>query len=184
MHDLNSIVAGNLKRIREEMKLSLERAADITGVSKAMLRQIETGESSPTINTIWKIATGLKIPYTSIINIPQPDTFVISKTDIEPQIEDEGRYKVYSIFPSEDGRRFEVYTVDLEKGGFYSSNAHGERTQEFITVYEGLLTIRLDNEEYTIKKGDSIKFRADRDHSYHNLNDGLTRIGMVIYYPV
>ncbi len=69
MHDLNSIVAGNLKRIREEMKLSLERAADITGVSKAMLRQIETGESSPTINTIWKIATGLKIP------IPQSKIF-------------------------------------------------------------------------------------------------------------
>lgn len=184
MKDLNSIVASNLKRIRKEMKLSLEKVADITGVSKAMLRQIETGESSPTINTVWKIATGLKIPYTSIINVPQPDTFVVLGSDIEPQIEDDGRYQVYSIFPSEDGRRFEIYTVELEKGCSFCSNAHGERTQEFITVYEGVITMRVDNEEYTIKKGDSIKFRADKLHSYHNTSDVLARICMVIYYPV
>lgn len=184
MKDLNSIVANNLKRIREEMKLSLDKTAEITGVSKAMLRQIETGESSPTINTVWKIATGLKIPYASIINIPQPDTFLVSKTDIVPQAEDDGRYRVYSVFPSEDGRRFEIYTVELEKGCSFYSNSHGEKTQEFITVYEGILTLRVGEEEYTVEKGNSIKFRADRLHSYHNASDEFTRISMVIYYPV
>ncbi|MTI57466.1 helix-turn-helix domain-containing protein [Geosporobacter ferrireducens] len=184
MKDLNSIVANNLKRIREEMKLSLEKTADITGVSKAMLRQIETGESSPTINTVWKIATGLKVPYTSIINAPQPDTFVVSRSDIEPQIEDDGKYQVYSIFPSEEGRRFEIYTVELEKGCSFCSNAHGERTQEFITVYEGELTLYVEDEEYIVKAGDAIKFRADRLHAYHNKSDALIRISMVIYYPV
>lgn len=184
LKDLNTVVASNLKRIRGEMKLSLEKVADMTGVSKAMLRQIETGESSPTINTVWKIATGLKIPYTSIINLPQPDTCVVTKLDIEPQVEDDGKYKVYSIFLSEDGRRFEIFTLELEKGCSFSSSAHGERTQEFITVYEGTLTLRVDDEEYILKEGDSIKFRADRVHSYHNTSDVLTRMSMVIYYPI
>jgi transcriptional regulator with XRE-family HTH domain len=184
LSDLNSIVANNLKRIREEMKLSYEKVAEITGVSKAMLRQIETGESSPTINTVWKIATGLKIPYTSIINIPQPDTFVVLKSEIQPQVEDDGKYRVYSVFPSEDGRRFEIYTVELRKGCSFCSSAHGERTQEFITVHEGVLTLCVDNEEYIVKKGDSIKFRADKVHSYHNTADELTVIDMVIYYPL
>lgn len=184
MKDLNSIVADNLKRIREEMKLSLEKVSDITGVSKAMLRQIETGESSPTINTIWKIATGLKIPYTSIINLPRPDTFIVSRNDIEPQIEDEGRYQVYSVFPSEEGRRFEIFTVELGDGCSFCSNAHGERTQEFITVNRGILTLLVGSEEYIIREGDSIKFRADQAHSYHNSSGVLTQISMVIYYPI
>lgn len=184
MKDLNAIVASNLKRIRKEMKLSLDKVADITGVSKAMLRQIETEESSPTINTIWKIASGLKIPYTSIINMPQPDTMVVVGKTIEPQIEDNGRYKVYSIFPSENGRKFEIYSLELEEGGFFSSQSHGSGTQEFITVYEGSLLIRVDDKEYLIEKGDSIKFKADRVHAYENPSNQLTRMNLVIYYGI
>lgn len=184
MKDLNSIVAGNLKRIREEMKLSLEKVSEITGVSKAMLRQIETGESSPTINTVWKIATGLKVSYTSIINLPQPDTLVVTKEECEPMIDDDGKYQVYSIFPSEDGRRFEIYTVEIEPGGVYQSNAHGDRIQEFITVYDGELTVEVEDQAYALKTGDSIRFKADKQHAYQNKGDIRTRISLVIYYPI
>ena len=186
MKDLNSIVSDNLKRIRKEMRLSLEKLAELTGVSKAMLRQIETGESSPTINTVWKIASGLKIPYTSIINMPLNDTIVVAKADIQPQIEDEGKYRVYSIFPSDNGngRKFEIYTIEIEEGGLFRSNSHGERTEEFITVNEGTLSLTVGDEEYIVKKGDSITFKADKPHSYGNTASGLTRIGMVIYYSI
>ncbi len=184
MKDLNAIVASNLKLIRKEMKLSLEKVANMTGVSKAMLRQIENRESSPTINTIWKIASGLKIPYTSIINMPQPETMVVTGSTIEPQIEDNGRYKVYSIFPSDNGRKFEIYMLELEKDGFFDSQTHGAGTQEFVTVYEGTLLIKVDDKEYLIEKGDSIRFKADQAHTYKNPSDELTRMSMVIYYGI
>lgn len=47
MKHINSILAQNLKRLREERKLSLDKVADLTGISKTMLGQIERGESSP-----------------------------------------------------------------------------------------------------------------------------------------
>ena len=47
-------IAANLKNMRESRGLSLDRLASLTGVSKSMLRQIETGKSSPTIATMWK----------------------------------------------------------------------------------------------------------------------------------
>ena len=184
LKDLNGIVANNLKRIREEMKLSLEKLAELTGVSKAMLRQIETGESSPTINTIWKIASGLKIPYTAIMSMPQPDTLVVTKEDAPSQIDDEGKYKVYSIFPLEEGRRFEIYMTEIEKGSLYCASAHGERTQEFITVFDGEVVMTVGEEEYRLKAGDSMRFKADRMHAYHNVSDKLARISMVIYYSI
>jgi transcriptional regulator with XRE-family HTH domain len=182
MNDLNTVVANNLKRIRTEMKLSFEKASELTGVSKAMLRQIETGESSPTVNTIWKIASGLKIPYTSIINMPQPDTVVVLNSNIDPQIEDDGRYKVYSIFPSENGRKFDVFMLELEEGGYFASESHGPETEEFITVYEGTLMLEVEGNKYHVEKGDSIKFKSDRDHAYQNPSNKLTRLSMVIYY--
>lgn len=79
MEEINKIIGRNLKSFRITNKLSLERAAELTGVSKTMIGQIERGESSPTITTIWKIANGLKISFTSLIDNPQPDTKVILK---------------------------------------------------------------------------------------------------------
>ena len=183
MENLNFVISMNLKRIREEKKLSLDKVAQMTGVSKSMLGQIERGESNPTVTTVWKIANGLKISFTSLLNQAQSDTVIISKDDVEPMLEDNGKYKLYPFFPYEDGRRFEVYKVEIEKGGYLSAEPHGQNTQEFITVFDGEVTIRVDDEEYTVKKGDSIRFRADKSHAYHNSGDDLTKASMVIYYP-
>jgi len=183
MENLNSVISMNLKRLRDEKKLSLDKVAQITGVSKSMLGQIERGESNPTITTVWKIANGLKISFTSLLNQPESDTVIVTKRDVEPMIEDNGKYKVYPLFPYEDGRRFEIYKVEIEKDGYLSAEPHGQGTSEFITVFDGQITIRVDNEEYSVKKGDSIKFRADKPHEYHNSGNELTRVSMVIYYP-
>ena len=99
MEEINLIIAKNLKAFRESKKLSLEKVAEITGVSKTMIGQIERGESSPTITTIWKIANGLKISFTSLINNPQPDTKVILKSDVQTLFEDNGKYRLYPYFP-------------------------------------------------------------------------------------
>src|SRR5690554_5668235 len=65
--EIDLVIAKNLKAIRESKKLSLEKVAELTGVSKTMIGQIERGESAPTITTIWKIANGLKVSFTSLI---------------------------------------------------------------------------------------------------------------------
>lgn len=183
MEEINKIIGKNLKSFRETNKLSLERVAELTGVSKTMIGQIERGESSPTITTIWKIANGLKISFTSLINNPQPNTKIILKAEIQALSEDNGKYRVYPYFPFHEDRRFEMYSIEIEKGGFLSANPHREGTEEFIIVFDGELSIRVHDEEYTIKSGDSIKFKADKPHAYHNSGESLARLSMTIYYP-
>lgn len=183
MEEIHHILAKNLKGIRERKKLSLEKVSELTGVSKTMIGQIERGESSPTLTTIWKIANGLKTSFTSLMNEPQPQAKVVFRHEIQPLIEDNGRYKVYPYFPFQENRRFEIYTVEIEENGFLQAEAHQEGTEEFITVYDGILTLYVNDLKYTIKTGDSIRFKADRPHSYQNSGDKLTRLSMTIYYP-
>lgn len=183
MEEIHLILAKNLKTYRDRKKLSLEKVSELTGVSKTMIGQIERGESSPTITTIWKIANGLKISFTSLINQTQPDTKIVQKKDVQILTEDDGKYRVYPYFPFQDERRFEIYSVEIELGGFLSSDSHGEGTEEFITVFEGELKIQVNNTEYTIGNGDSIRFKADRPHTYQNSGETLTRLSMIIYYP-
>ncbi|HLO30866.1 MAG TPA: XRE family transcriptional regulator [Anaerolineales bacterium] len=182
MDDVNSLVAQNLKKIRAEQKLSLDGLAELTGVSKSMLRQIEKGESSPTIATIWKISNGLKISFTSLLSAPHTDTTLVQKTTINPLVEDKGKYRLYPFFPVEEGRRFEVYSIEIEKGGKLSAEAHQAGTQEFLTVYAGELTLRVSEEHYHLAEGDAIRFRADRPHAYINPGKTLAKINLVICY--
>ncbi|EEL76435.1 helix-turn-helix domain-containing protein [Bacillus cereus] len=183
MEEIQLILAKNLKSIREKEKLSLEKVSQLTGVSKTMIGQIERGDSSPTLTTIWKIANGLKVSFTSLINNPQPDTKVVLRNDVQVLSEDNGRYKVYPSFPFQDNRNFEIYMVEIDTGGKLSSEAHKEGTEEFITVFEGKLTIDINDCQYTLNNGDSIRFKADRPHTYTNSGRTLTRLSMTIYYP-
>ncbi|MEG0261219.1 MAG: cupin domain-containing protein, partial [Lysinibacillus sp.] len=76
-----------------------------------------------------------------------------------------------------------IYMIEIDKEGTLSSDAHREGTEEFITVFDGEITIRVSDGHYTLKSGDSIRFKADRPHAYANLGDTLARLSMTIYYP-
>lgn len=70
----------------------------------------------------------------------------------------------------------------MERGAYLSSEPHAPGTQEFITVFQGELTVRIGNEEFTIGTGDSIRSKADRPHSYHNSGTDMARYCTVIHY--
>lgn len=182
MKPINEILADNLKKQREQRKLSLDKMADMTGISKAMLGQIERGESSPSITTVWKIANGLKLSFTSLIQEPHSDAVVVSREEVHALIEDNGKVRIYPYFPFEDGRRFEMYTLEMDHDGYISAESHIEGTEEFITVFKGEVTICIDNEEYSVNEGKSIRFKADKPHSYRNTGKSMNRLSMVIHY--
>ena len=56
-----------LKKIRRERALTLDNTAELTGVSKTMLGQIERGVSVPTISVLWKIAKGLQLSFSTLL---------------------------------------------------------------------------------------------------------------------
>ena len=71
MDTMNAIVAKNIRRLREENRLSMEELAKLSGVSKSMLAQIERGDGNPTISTLWKISNGMKVPFDALTVRPK-----------------------------------------------------------------------------------------------------------------
>lgn len=179
---INQLVAGNLKNLREEKKISLDRLSELTGVSKSMLGQIERGDSSPTIATLWKIANGLKISFTTLLEAPQSDTTVLRRAEAEPMLEDDGRYRLYPLFPITENRPFELYTIEIDPGGSLKAEPHPDGTQEFITVFAGSVVITCGMEEFKLLDGDSIRFKADRPHAYRNPGKDTARLSLAIHY--
>lgn len=182
MDQLQDVLAKNLKKIREERSLSLDKVALLTSVSKSMLGQIERGESNPTLSTVWKIANGLHVSFTELIKEQQNEHEIIRKSEVIMIEEDQGKCKIAPYFTYEDGRPYEVYKVDMQPYGYIQAEPHPRGTIEIIIVYEGEVTVRIDEREFTLYEGDATRFKADETHVYHNSGKQVTKLGIVIYY--
>ena len=93
--ELGKIIAINLNELRTERNLTLGQLSKISGISKSMLSDIEKGNSNPTINTLWKIANGLNVPYTRLMEGIEKEATVIRKSEPTVQTGETDHYRIY-----------------------------------------------------------------------------------------
>ncbi|MEO4023279.1 helix-turn-helix domain-containing protein [Bacillus paranthracis] len=182
MEFIQEVIANNLSKIRKKRGLSLDNMAELTGVSKAMLGQIENGKSNPTVTTLWKIANGLQVSFSAFLK--ETDKARIEKININqlsPVIDNDGNYLVYSIFPFNPQKKFEIFTVDLKPGFSHISEKH--LGDEYVLIQRGTLTLDIEGERFELNTDEPIKFNANTEHIYINSSDDLVRFYIIISYP-
>ena len=179
MEFITKNVSRNLKRIRKAREMSLEDVAKQTGISKSMLGQIERGVSTPTVETLGKIVSGLRVSFNSLISSVKNDIIIVNKIDLEPSyISKDEEYKAYEYFPYEEDRTFEIYMMNLQARSSYESDGHGENTYEYLTVLSGIVTIMVDGKSYTVTEENCIRFPTSSRHTYINNSDVMAKFSV------
>lgn len=182
--DLAPVVGANLRRLRSERGLSLEGLAKLSGVSRAMLGQIELGHSAPTINVLWKIARALDLPFSALIAAPKATggTRVLRAARTKRLTSHDGSFSSRALFPIDEPRRVELYELVLQKGAVEKADPHPPGTRENLVVTRGLVEIVVGDEAHRLETGDAILFEADGPHSYRNVGDGEATMYLVMTY--
>lgn len=177
-------VGENLRLLRQERGLSLAELAARTGVSKAMLNQIETGKSSPTIALGWKIANGMQVSFGALLGEAEPGDFVVHRREAVSSFYSGNRALCSrALFPPGDARAVELYELILEPGAEERAIGHVIGTREQIYVSTGQLVIETAGRAAHLQAGDVIFFRADRTHRYFNPGKEPARFILVMRYP-
>lgn len=182
MENLNLLIGKKLKEIRSSRNLSLDEVSKLTNVSKAMLGQIERGQSNPTVSTLWKIATGLKVSFSIFIEENQDELMIVNKEEITPIIESDKKMRLYPIFPFDVNKGFEIFTIELESGCHHISTPHLDSVEEYIIVTEGQIVMNISGNDYVLDKGKSIKFIANKSHEYKNITSNKSVFQNIIIY--
>ncbi len=182
MEQSNEAIANNLHNIREARKLSLERLSELTGVSKSMLRQIEIGKSSPTIATIWKIANGLKVSFTSLLKKTAAEAKVRSFTDVKPLTAESEHYRLFTLVPFEPEQSFEIYYIEIDPGTVFSGEPHEGNVYEYVFVLKGQLQITVDGKDFKINENEFLQFDANCHHEYKCAGKKMASAIMQISY--
>jgi len=167
--DLAPVVGGNLRRLRTRRALSLERLAQLSGVSRAMLGQIELGQSAPTINVLWKIARALEVTFSALISSrTQTGALVLRANESKLLTSKDRTFSSRALFPFDEPRRVEFYELRLAPGAVEDADAHPPGTVENLVVTGGAIEIDAAGDTHRLEVGDSILFEADAPHAYRN----------------
>jgi len=181
--DISSVVAENLRRVRDERGLSLARLAEVTGVSRAMLHQIERGKSTPTISVVWKIATALGLPFSALLARESASSVEVLRFDQSWQLRSrDGKFASRALFPLGGTRSAEFYELRLEPGAVEESEPHRPGTSENIAVNAGSLAVVVGDAEHVLEAGDAILFTADLPHRYEARGDETVVAYLVMTY--
>jgi transcriptional regulator with XRE-family HTH domain len=181
MDKINLIVGENLKKIRKERNLTLKEMSDITGVSKSMLGEIERSVSNPTITVLWKIAGGLKIPFTQLIHSEKASVNIVRSSEMGT-VNSSGEFKISSIFNYDPEKKFEIYTMFFPAKSKSEIKQHNKGIEEYILVFQGKLVVEINAIKHKLSTGDSITFLSDIPHRYLNEDDEETKVYSIMYY--
>lgn len=184
MEPMHERIGKKLKSIRTVRALSLDEAAALTGVSKPMLGQIERGQSAPTVTTLWKIATGLKVPLSSFLEEPRVEYAVAGAADDRVILGDGGRMRAYPLFPYDPaGRSVETFYIEFDPGCRHASDGHNGGVEEHVFVLRGALRLILGDRPVEVGEKQAVRFRADIPHVYQNASGDRCEVYNTIFYP-
>ncbi|TDR89816.1 helix-turn-helix domain-containing protein [Enterovirga rhinocerotis] len=177
-----------LKARRLECRLSLNRLAELSGLSVGMLSQIERGISSPSLRSLRLLAGALGVPMSWFFAEPEEaerreSRHVVRRAERRLlRLTPTGVMKELLSPSSPD--LFEMYELALQPGGRSGADFYSHLGEKAGIVLSGRLRLWLDGEEHLLDEGDSFHFPSKVPHQFDNPGPDVARIVWVMAPPM
>lgn len=164
--DILNRLPARLKEARRAQGLSLEAVANLSGVSRSMVSQIERGESSPTIATLWNLTRALQVDFAGLLDGEAPrDRVEVLRAGEAPTIDNRGEgCRIRILSPPEEAGHHELYELIFAGGGVLESRPHARGAREQLVVIEGRVSVESGAARQEIGVGDTARYAADVAH--------------------
>jgi len=175
------------RRVRDGQGLTLSDVAARAGISAAMLSRLETGRTSPSLETIVSLAGALGVRPSQLLQEigieDEAAQLVQSGQGLEVVRRGTKRGHTYHLLAAQRGPKkvFEPFLVTLtDKSEVFPGFEHPGT--EFIHLLSGEIVYRLGRRSYHMRPGDSLTFRGDIAHGPEKLVRVPIRMLSIIIY--
>ena len=180
-------VGQRVRRVREGKGLTVQDISQRTGLDSDYLREIETGNVSPPLGALIKIAKALDMKLGRFISSGEVKPFAIVRHNERRVVSrytsaqgDQYGYTYESLAPDKKDRHMEPFMVTLVPSGT-KKELSSHAGQEFIYVLEGAMEVTLDDYTDVLCPGDSIYYDSTVPHLVRCHGDQETVILAVLY---
>lgn len=181
---LHRYVCERIKTLRRRKGWTLEQLASTSGVSRSMLSQVERGAANPTLAVAFRIARAFEVSLADLVEnaMSRPKLEVIRADDETAIFRDDDSCRIRTLSPLNLEKDVEFYEVQLKPGQRLESAAHFSGTREFLTVQQGTICVTSGDEKAVLKRGDSVQYSADVNHSIENTGRSQATLFLVDIY--
>lgn len=160
-----------IRSFRELRNMTIKQLADQTGLSSALISQVERDLANPSISSLKEIANALEVPLGAFFeNYTQATSPVVRKNERKKLIpNDKITYELLSRDMS--GKMELIYNI-FEEGASTGDEMYAHAGEEGGLVIQGTMEVTIGTDVYTLNEGDSIYFKADIPHRYRNIGKG------------
>ncbi|ENR8889924.1 TPA: helix-turn-helix domain-containing protein [Citrobacter koseri] len=155
-------IGSKIRRLRQSRGISLNDLSKLSGVSKGALSKLESGSSSPRVDTLDAIATALRLPVGDLLS---GGSRMYPRFEKHRPVPDE--YSQMMKFRIGPGNTSEIWLLQMEPQVTIHSPGHSDGAHEHILVHSGTLRLRFSQYEViTLEPGDFYAFSAQVAHTY------------------
>lgn len=186
-HDVESLARVIGERVRHERKSrdwTLDDLADISGVSRRMLINVEHGSVNPSVGTLLKLSDALGVGLPALVEPPTRRSVRLTRHGAGAVLwtGDLGGQGTL-VAGTEPPDVVELWDWTLAPGERHASEAHSAGTRELLQVQEGALLIEVDDETFSLGVGDAVTFFGDTPHAYTNPHETTARFILTVFEP-
>jgi transcriptional regulator with XRE-family HTH domain len=177
-------IAEKLKALRQANRMTLKQLAQKAGCTDAYLSQLERGRANPSIMTLKKIASALKVKVVDFFleNETGENEVVLKEKERVDINFKRGDAKIQMLVRNIRDKRMQPFYTTIEpKGG--SKGPYSHIGEEFGIVLQGQLEIHLKGKSYRLKKNESFYFSSQEPHSWFNPGKTKTVVIWVVSPP-
>lgn len=166
---VSTLVGHNLRRLRKQHRWSLEELALYSGVSRAMLGQIEQGKSVPSIRTLWQAAQALGVSVSWFLESQHDASVLLIKPakDIATPLK-QGDGELRALHMPTEGHRDEFYELRLAPGARLSLTTPAKSRRINVALSEGVLEVLIDETSYPLGPREALQFEGTDALAWHN----------------
>ena len=177
--DVRAVVGLAVRRAREAAGLSMRALARASELSQPFLSQVEKGETSPSLSSLYRIAHALGLPPSQLmpaVSAPRGVSVLRRGEGRELPVTDGPSSASGRLLSGGAGHLLEVVEYRVapgeDLGGWFESD--GELT---VYVIDGELLVTLEGEgSWRLGAGEAISHPADVRHRWAAVGDGAARI--------
>ena len=161
-------VGAQLRVMRKQRGLSIRALAGLCGLSPNTISLIERRVTSPSVSTLHRLATALRVPIVAFFEEqPEPVGVVHSRPGERART---GSAKVWleSLGTGLDGQTLEAFVVTLREGAGSGSHPVVHTGHELVYCLEGELTYEVEEQQFNLKAGESLLLEAHQPHRWRN----------------
>jgi len=176
-------IGERLKRLRMINSLTQEELASRADLTKGYISQLENDATSPSIATLKDIVDVFGISMEEFFAEKSREEDVVYGVDARVQsTDDDDGVKVELLIPGAQNREMDPVLVTIKPGEEMVEQGYHEG-EEFGYVLSGRIILRLDDQLYTVKKGECFYFGSDKRHSVENPGKTDAKILWVVTPP-